>query len=476
MVALVAGMITTTWQSRIVAAERDQATAARDFLVDWMGGLDPDELGGQRIFTHEDLVEQGLSTLDRIQDQPQVRAPIMNTLAQVFFNLGERERGAALFADARALLEPMGRSPNLAVSLMGIGLAHQRALRFTEAVVEYRQALDIRRAVLEEKDPAIAESMASLAFALYSLGATPSPDSDSLLKEARSLYLGALDLLPEPTVVRARAQEGLGDIDLERGRRPRTAQDSSRTSELLLSAERSYRDALQTSVFVTHDTTPDDARRMWGLATALRERGRVDDAIDVGRRALAVLVRTYGAQHPDVAMAHYSLGTHLYNARLFPDAANAFERSSEISAANESVPRLYAGDALVRAGQARLEAGQPVEALEDFERSIPFYESSMEAGDAPATTTSARIAAAQRDRGRALTQLGNHGAALVALRTAFTTWSQELSQPQITPGRARSVSQSMVEVSTLLAEVFYHLQQPDSASHYRARAASLSSP
>jgi tetratricopeptide (TPR) repeat protein len=175
-------------------------------------------------------------------------------------------------------------------------------------------------------------------------------------------------------------------------------------------------------------------------------------------------------------MAHYNLGTHFYSAQLNLEAAASFERASQISAVSESVPRLYTGDALVRAGQARLEAGQPTEALADFERSIPFYESSIEADGVTANVASARIASAHRDRGRALVRLGDNPAALVALRTAVTTWDRGLTQTELSPTRVGSVRQSVGEVYLLLAEVFHLLQQPDSAGYYRARAATLSSP
>jgi serine/threonine-protein kinase len=431
--ALMIGMIAAAWQARVAAAERDravqgraEATATLDYLVSAFAEFDPDRLRGQRTFTHEELTQSLLSNLDALEPQPRVRAPIMNTLAQVIFNLGDRDRGEQLYTDARLLLEPMGPSANLAVSLMGIGVAHQRSLRFEEAVAAFRRALDIRREVLEANDPAIGESMAALAFAMYNIGASiEGPAADSLFAEAESLYVGALATLSEPTLSRARALEGLGDIELSRGNGLQAGGDSA--NDLFRSAQEHYREAIRTAVFATNDTTPDDARRMWGLAQTQDELGDIEGAIQTSRDALRVMERTYGESHPDVALAQYYLGAYLARAGHHADAATFYERSANLSGGNAPDVGPYTGPALIRAGRARMQASQPAQALIDA-------------------------------------------------RSALEIWTRELGQAGLSPARASSVRRSLAETSTLLAEAFDLLQQPDSARHYRARAASFATP
>jgi tetratricopeptide (TPR) repeat protein len=260
--------------------------------------------------------------------------------------------------------------------------------------------------------------------------------------------------------------------------------------ERLASAEEHYHDAIRTGALAENDTTPDGARRLWGLSLVLDERGNEGAAVDASRRALAVMERTYGQSHPDVALGHYYLGVHLQSAGYFAAAGASFERSAEVSsalvqasdsarAAGDSLTtdpqgqRLYVGDAFVRAGQAQLAAGQPAAALTNIERSLPFYEANARTPGPMAAMAVARIAEAQRHRGRALTQLGEPRSAVTPFRWALSTWTEELGRPQTSPARARSVRQSAAEVSLLLADVFEILQQPDSAQHYRARAAQL---
>jgi serine/threonine-protein kinase len=432
--ALSIGIVTTSWQARRAAVERDRseqearnAAGSRDFLLGMLGELDVDRLGGQPI-RPADLIAFGLRNLDELPPDPQLRAPVMNTLAQVSFNLGERVRADSLYREAYALLEPFTPHPDQAVSLMGTGLVRQRDLRHEEAIEAYRRALAVRREVLPANDAAIAESMTSLAFALYTLGASvDGPRADSLLTEAETLYLSALTSLTDSTDLRARALEGLGDIEQERARNPRTAEDSASADALLANAEAHYREAIHTGVSASKDTTPANARRMWGLAAISNARGNPDAAVEVCRQALAALERTYGESHPDVALAHYYLAAYLERAGRHADAADSYERSSQIYVAILDHRSPYTGPALMRAGRARLHASQPA-------------------------------------------------LALPSLRSALQLWNREIGQPQIAPDRLTSLRQSVAETSTLLAEVFDLLQQPDSASFYRARARAHSSP
>jgi serine/threonine-protein kinase len=484
MVALMIGMITTTWQSRIAQAERDRSeaeaarkTAALDFLLGTLGVFDPDRLGGQITFSHEDLIDAGLQQLETLSREPEIRAPVMNTLAQLIFNLGERSRADSLYNEAYGMLEPYAPHPDQAVSLMGIGLVRLRDLRRDEAIEAYRRALAIRRELLPAGDPAIAESMASLAFALYTIGASANdPRADAMLSEAETLYRNTLTTLTEPTVLRARALEGLGDIEQERASNPRTAEDSASVDGLLASAEGHYKEAIQTGVFASNDTTPENARRMWGLAAISDARGNPDEAVEASRQALAALERTYDESHPDVALAHYYLGRYLDIAKRYADAAASYERYAELSAANLDSRSSYTGLALWRAGQARLEASQPSQAIPDLERSIRWYQAAIETGEVSESAASDDLGRAHTYRGKAFAQLGNRRAAVDDYRSALRILGRELERPQLTPTRVSEVRQLAFDASTLLAEVFDLLQQRDSASFYRARAATLSSP
>jgi serine/threonine protein kinase/tetratricopeptide (TPR) repeat protein len=497
VLAISIGAVVAGWQARVAGLERDRreqeartAAASRDFLLNMIRGLDSDRLGGQ-VITQALLIELGLENLRTISNEPEVLAPVMNTLGQVIFNLGDRPRADSLFRAAYALLQPLTPHPDLAVSLMGMGLVHLRELRADEAIDAYRQALAMRLEVYDPADPAVAESKARLAFALYIKGESGAvAGSDSLLAESEALYQSALATLTEPTALRATALEGLADLELARGQQPHTAEDSASVQERLASAEEHYNDAIRTGALAENDTTPDGARRLWGLSLVLDGRGNEGAAVDASRRALAVMERTYGESHPDVALGHYYLGVHLQSAGYSAAAAASFERSAEVSAvlvqamdsaraAGDSVTtdpqgqRLYAGDAFLSAGQALLAAGQPAEGLANLERSLPFYEANARAPGPMGVMAAARIADAQRQRGRALTQLGEPGSAVTPFRAALSTWNAELSRPQTSATRARTVRQSAAEVSLLLADVFDLLQQPDSAAQYRARAAQL---
>ena len=456
VLALVTGLVMTGWQTRVAEQERDRreqeartAAAARDFLLLTLRDLDPDRLAGQRTFTPAQLIERGVGNLETLSQEPGVRAPVMNTLAEVMFNLGERERADSLYRAAYTLLDAEGVHADRAVSLMGIGLARQMDLRFAEARDAYREALEMRRSVLADDDAAIAESLAALAFATYNLGSSaPDAQADSLLAEAEALYTEALALLGGASPVRARVLEGLGDIELERGNHA--------------AAEAHYRAALRAGSLTGGPATPDDARVMWGLAKALAAGGNDDGAVRVSREALAVLERTYGEAHPDVALADYYLATHLYNSGQHGEAASVFARAADVSAGHEGAHHLFTGDALVSSAKAQLDAGRPAEALTALDRGVVWYEEAIVEMGVPPSLAAARIAVADRHRGRAWLELGRPSAALAPLRAAYAKWLGSPDQ-----------SASAADAATLLADAFERLQEPDSARHYHNRATEL---
>jgi tetratricopeptide (TPR) repeat protein len=132
--------------------------------------------------------------------------------------------------------------------------------------------------------------------------------------------------------------------------------------------------------------------------------GRLDEAERHFRQTLDIRVRSLGPEHPDVALAHQSLGYFLYDRRDFEGALDHHRRGLAMD------EKLLAADhpmvAMDRVGVGRtlVALGRPAEGLPDLERGLAALVSKGVETD---ITTTARFAIAQamwatgRDRARA---------------------------------------------------------------------------
>jgi tetratricopeptide (TPR) repeat protein/tRNA A-37 threonylcarbamoyl transferase component Bud32 len=104
--ALVAGIVTTTWQARIAAEqtliaqeEVRKTRAVQSFmtaLFEKNTRLQPDALKARNMPVHELLVAAGDKVLHEFKDTPAVRMEVMNTVARLLLDINEFERASAL--------------------------------------------------------------------------------------------------------------------------------------------------------------------------------------------------------------------------------------------------------------------------------------------------------------------------------------------------------------------------------------------
>ncbi|HEY0683110.1 MAG TPA: protein kinase [Steroidobacter sp.] len=105
-VALVAGIVTTTWQARIAAEqtliaqeEVRKQRAVQSFLTalfEKNTRLQPDALKARSMSVHELLVDASDKVLHQFSDAPSVRMEVMNTVARLLIDINEFERAGTL--------------------------------------------------------------------------------------------------------------------------------------------------------------------------------------------------------------------------------------------------------------------------------------------------------------------------------------------------------------------------------------------
>lgn len=188
-------------------------------------------------------------------------------------------------------------------SRSNLGLVLGLQGRHDEAEAEHRAALAITETELGAMHPAIATFRNNLAIALQRMGRlTPAIREYELAIAAASRSLGAR----HPTTAKARAN--LGGALLEHGE-PRRAVDELRAAIAILAE----------ALGAEH---PSVAAARQALAMALRELGAYAEAVEELRVATTVFERALGREHPDVAYARGALASVLDRQGAHAEAEN----------------------------------------------------------------------------------------------------------------------------------------------------------
>jgi serine/threonine-protein kinase len=444
-IALLGGSVATylSRQEAVrLAAEADRqrvnAEDSRDFLAGVLLEIDPDQLR-KGEFTRDMLISISNRNLQAFANQRDLYPVLANTLGRLSFNQGDTERADSLFREAHRILEPRGPSLELATTLMGLGEVAHRGRRFEEAESRLRQALAIRQSPRQPDPRLVGESLAKLAFVLYTRD--DYQRADSLYRQV--LLLG--NRVDSET--RGFALEGLGDLQL--GRKD------------FEGAERLYRQSMEER---TRDrpARPPVARMMWGLATALDSLHRPAEALDIHRRALQVLLAHYDTLHRDVALACFSIGDLLMRMDSLAAAESMLTTAARISEAVNPTGFLFTGYAWDVLGRTQERMRKYGDAQASLEKAMAVFRAHFE-DTSPRARDDARLryAIALHWHGMAASRSGDTARAVAELREAW----QSLSGGQ---GDAGSATRSAAE----LARLFESMGQRDSAAVYRQRSGS----
>jgi eukaryotic-like serine/threonine-protein kinase len=88
MMALLAGLLSTSWQAQRARVEAQRAQAVRGFLVKLFSASNPEEARGKVISARE-MLDRGAQNLDKeLSDQPDVLADLHREVAAIYLNMG----------------------------------------------------------------------------------------------------------------------------------------------------------------------------------------------------------------------------------------------------------------------------------------------------------------------------------------------------------------------------------------------------
>ena len=305
------------------AAERSEKSAKRttDFLIELFDSSDPFFLG--RGMSAVDMLELGASRLPtRFEDEPLVRARLMNRLGKIFTNLGEYDRARALVEAGLEIRRQSLPADHLELgeSYYQLGyLGNWTAAEDTEQWL--RKALSIQRLHLPDTDLDIAATMNELAWVLIQTGGydeaeelfrkslstremanepiavAESLNNLGLLMEQRGLYPSAEDLYRESLVLR---RQHLGNRHLVVTESLNNLAGCLQKLGQLAAAEELIEEALEIrrELLGRH---PRVASSLMQLGRIFRIGNRPDDSEESFREALEIRRETLGSEHPRVA-------------------------------------------------------------------------------------------------------------------------------------------------------------------------------
>jgi serine/threonine protein kinase/tetratricopeptide (TPR) repeat protein len=316
VLAMIVGIVgTTTGLIKARQAEKralTEATTAKqisDFLVDLFEVSDPSEAKGNTI-TAREILDKGADKIRKeLDDQPLVRARMMDTIGKVYHSLGLYKEARPLLEEGLAIREKIlgPETEEVADSLESFGSHLQRAGDYKDAQAILERSLAIRENIYESNDPAIASALNNLANLMADIG-----DMD----RAKQLYERSIAVWEEAM--------GSDHIDItpplnNLGLLLHNMGDYEGAQEL-------YERCLAIKEQHLEPDHPDLTDTLHNLGMLMRELGKSEEALQYYGRTLSIDEKALGPEHPDVAVTLRSIAIVYAVEGRFEEARPLFER------------------------------------------------------------------------------------------------------------------------------------------------------
>jgi eukaryotic-like serine/threonine-protein kinase len=364
-ILVIAFSVTTAIQARRIARERDRANQeaetsrqVSDFLVGLFKVTDPEQGRGKDISAREILDRGSQRVATELREQPAVRATMLNTMGEVYRNLGLYDKALALVQESLGIRQKMfpKESKEVVSSLITLGVVKMDKGDFAAAETLMKQALEIQRKVLGPEHAAVAESLNNLGSLRFEAGDWKG--SEQYFREALAQFrklLGSENLSTATTLndlamvlnyeEKYEESEALYRESLEirrkllSGDHPLIAQSLNNIAMLYLrqkkysQAEPMFREALAINRKAVGEVHPVVASNLNNLALVYMEQGQAGKAEEYFRQVLALDRKIYGENHPRVANSLQSLGAALLREKKYKEAEESMRQAIAIKLA-----------------------------------------------------------------------------------------------------------------------------------------------
>ena len=438
---LVGGLVAMTWQSRLLAQQRDKATVAQQraeqeanrarkinaFLQDILKSADPQSAEGRDTTVRAVLdVAAARIAEGELEGQPDIEAAVRLTIGMTYLELGliadaEPHLTAALEIQSRVL----GRAhPDVAECLNGMAMLTKAKGNYDAAEELYREALGLQRAAVGEESTAVAETMNNLGVLLRKKGRWT--QAETLHRQALAIRRKALgahhqdvatSMVNLAAVLKRRGEsaeaeslyhQALGIFREVLGPQHYRVAVCMNNLALLLKdqghfeqAEALFRQSLAIRRTVFGDSSPSVARGLHNLALILRSQGKYAEAERQYRAALALRRNLLGEDHPTVAYTLNNLAELLATQGKYDEAEPLCRQALAIRRDKLPSDHPTLASSLMVMGSILLGQGDSAGAEPLLRRSVAILEEKLPEGHK-------RITRARSELGRCLVALGQY--------------------------------------------------------------------
>jgi eukaryotic-like serine/threonine-protein kinase len=314
VLALVVGFaVTMAIQARRLAQERDKAQRVTAVLLEVFRLSDPGQTRGTAV-TAREVLDRGTARIrGELEEQPEVRATLLDTMGRAYSGLGLYEQAAPLLREAlETRRQVLGNEhADVLATLNALGNLQYDQGDYPAAERTLREALVLKRKTHGSEHAEVARALNSLASVRLRLGDA---------RGAQGLYREGLDMRrrvlgPEhPDVARSLHNLALVANDLGD----------------LAQAEALHRESLALKRRIHGEAHADVARGMTNLALVLYSKGDLGDSVALLREGLERQRRLLGSEHPDVARSLNNLANALLEHGDYPEAESLYRESVAI--------------------------------------------------------------------------------------------------------------------------------------------------
>lgn len=359
--ALAVFSVMTAVQSARVARERDRAEqalaraeAVNRFLVGMFEQADPRQTLGTKP-TAEEVLQRAATRLEHdLQQAPLVRAQLLQSLADVYKQLGQYDLSERLNVQAIELRR-QDAPLVLADSLDALGDVRRYAGRTDAAVAPLEEALALRRAHLGPRHKDVAETTNNLALVRHAQGRYDL--AERLHREAVAIWQDTQATEPGDDLV-ALGLTNLGRSVRAQGRAREAAELFERALAIRRARLAPANPRLATSLYFVALTRVDD--------------GRLSEAKHLLEESLRIRSAALGDSHPQTLQSRVTLAqVHLRLGNLTTAATEADAVTTSGSANPNTWVSVLAAGELVKA-EVALQGGRHDEARSALRRASPL--------------------------------------------------------------------------------------------------------
>lgn len=360
--------------------EADAARQVTDFLIDLFQVSDPGQARGATI-TAREILDRGAERIQtELADRPLLQARLLDTVGEVYIQLGLYEAAAPALDRALALRErEQGESEEVAQSLDARAWIDFVQGRHAKAVPPLERALIIRERNLGRTHPLVAESLNNLAALHREL---------RHYQRAAALYRRAI------SIFRDLAEPGDTRVAYPLSNLATVYHDQGRFEE----AEPLHLEALEIRRRELGEDHPEVGMSLNHVGWFYAISGDAEQAGAYYRRALALREKVLGPEHPDTALTLNNFGLLRLDQGRLDEAAGYFERALAIREKRLQPHHRNIADSLHGLGMVALRRGEPARARPLLERALAIREQAR-GSEHPET-------AATREALRSLVEMG----------------------------------------------------------------------